>query len=103
MTTKERVQSPTEGRMNEDIQQLKPLKKNSDDWGLTMSQAKEQVTFSIDIAALLTAALVILKLMGKISISWFWVFLPVWISFAVVAIVVVVLLVVLGIATLFKL
>jgi len=38
----------------------------------------------IGFAGVLTVALVVLKLLGYISISWWWVFAPIWVSFVLV-------------------
>lgn len=41
------------------------------------------VRVSVPWLGLLFATLVILKLLGKITISWLWVFSPIWIPFGV--------------------
>ena len=41
----------------------------------------------IGFTGLLTIVFITLKLLGKISWSWWWVLSPIWISFAVVAVI----------------
>ncbi len=43
----------------------------------------------IGFAGLLTIAFIVLKLLGYISWSWFWVLSPIWIPFAIFAIAVI--------------
>jgi hypothetical protein len=50
-----------------------------------MSESKVQVSGgTISFTALLGAVLVVLKLLGKIRISWFWVLAPFWLPWALV-------------------
>jgi hypothetical protein len=50
-----------------------------------MSESKVQVSGgTISFTALLGAVLVVLKLLGKIHISWFWVLAPFWLPWALV-------------------
>ena len=55
-----------------------------------MTETKQVASSSFPVLGLLGAVLVVLKLLGKISISWWWVLAPFWIVavFAIVAIVV---------------
>lgn len=47
------------------------------------AQNQQIVNNSFPVLSLLGAVLVVLKLMGKISISWFWVTAPFWIPLTV--------------------
>jgi hypothetical protein len=44
-------------------------------------------TSSISFAGLLTIVFIVLKLIGKINWSWFWVLSPLWIGFALVIVI----------------
>ena len=46
-----------------------------------MSQEVQVKTGGIGFLGLLTIALLFLKAFGKISISWIWVFAPIWVPF----------------------
>lgn len=47
-------------------------------------------TISIDFGSILLLAFIILKLCGVINWSWVWVLCPLWIGFALVALIVVI-------------
>ena len=46
----------------------------------------EKKSTSINIGTILTIIFVVLKLMGKISWSWWWVLSPVWIGWGIAAV-----------------
>lgn len=55
-----------------------------------MEEKKSSRTGGIEFAGLLTVAFIVLKLCGVIAWSWWWVLSPVWISAAIVAIIMVI-------------
>lgn len=48
---------------------------------------KDYSSGGIGFTGLLTIAFIVLKLLGKITWSWFWVLSPIWISFIIALIV----------------
>lgn len=52
-----------------------------------MKNTPKVVLPSLPVWPLLTAVLVVLKLLGKISISWLWVLSPLWLPLALVLLV----------------
>lgn len=46
----------------------------------------EKKSTSINIGTILTIIFIVLKLMGKISWSWWWVLSPVWIGWSIAAV-----------------
>lgn len=59
----------------------------------------QQVTYSFPVFSALSAVLIVLKLLGKISISWLWALAPIWIPFGLgIVVIALVLLVVFGVA-----
>lgn len=65
-----------------------------------MSSSSSSSSGGIGFCGLLTVALVVLKLLGKITIGWWWVFCPMWIGLAIVLVVFAVLGLIFLIATL---
>lgn len=57
----------------------------------TNNENKTTVSGGIGFSGLLTIAFIVLKLLGVISWSWWWVLSPIWISFAIVIVLVVVI------------
>lgn len=49
-----------------------------------------EVKLDLTIPNIITAVLIILKLLGMISISWIWVFSPIWISMIIALIVLII-------------
>jgi hypothetical protein len=62
-----------------------------------MSEKNSSSNGGIGFAGLLTIAFIVLKLMGVIAWSWWWVLSPIWISFLLV----IAILIVIGIIYLF--
>lgn len=55
-----------------------------------MKENKTTVNGGIGFSGLLTIVFIVLKLLGEITWSWWWVLSPIWISFAIVIVIVVV-------------
>jgi hypothetical protein len=57
-----------------------------------MSDTSSSSSGGIGFAGLLTIVFIVLKILGKITWSWWWVISPLWISFGIFLVVLVVLL-----------
>jgi hypothetical protein len=61
------------------------------------SEQKTSYSGGIGFTGLLTIVFIVLKLLGKIDWSWWWVLSPIWISILLVIVILVPLLIILGI------
>lgn len=61
------------------------------------SEQKTSYSGGIGFIGLLTIVFIVLKLLGKIDWSWWWVLSPIWISILLVIVILVSLLIILGI------
>lgn len=59
-----------------------------------MKENKTTVNGGIGFVGLLTIAFIVLKLLGKITWSWWWVLSPLWINAAVVLLILAIMLIV---------
>lgn len=59
-----------------------------------MKENKTTVNGGIGFAGLLTIVFIVLKLLGKITWSWWWVLSPLWINAAVVLLILAIMLIV---------
>lgn len=55
-----------------------------------MKEKNSGISYSLILAILLTVAFVVLKLCKVISWSWWWVFSPLWIDFAITIVITIV-------------